>query len=247
MFVRPPVSQASLDRANPHSAEDPYHTSDGPPIPKLKRYQKLRIRGTFRRIKRRSDKGQYHSDDGYTSDPGPPLPDDPVVVDMDDDDETDGADSSEGHGQGAESRGGNKKKELERKLEKKRNQLLLEKEHFQETQNSYLQGLVTTTSGKAQQRIRSRFQRDHIKSHAAIEQNRKKIEKYRRDLASLQEGGAKEGLRGKIEGGLKAPFVGIKKGFNIAGNTLKKGKRYIIRTRSSHGECLGDGDRKSVV
>ena len=56
-------------------------------------------------------------------------------------------------------------------------------------------------------RIRSRLKRDHIKSNAVIEQNRKKIEKYERDLALLQEGGAKEGLRGKIEGGLKIPLV----------------------------------------
>ena len=35
------------------------------------------------RIKRRSDKSQYHSDDGYTSDPGPPLHDDPLPsIDM---------------------------------------------------------------------------------------------------------------------------------------------------------------------
>ena len=56
-------------------------------------------------------------------------------------------------------------------------------------------------------RIKSRLKRDHMKSHAVIEQNRKKIEKYERDLALLQEGGAKEGLRGKIEEGLKIPFV----------------------------------------
>ena len=29
---------------------------------------------------------------------------------------------------------------------------------------------------------------------------------------------------------------------NIAGNTLKKGKRYIIRTRSSQGGELGEGE-----
>ena len=46
-----------------------------------------------------------------------------------------------------------------------------------------------------------------MRSHNAIESNLKKIDKYERDMASLQEGGAKEGLRGKIEGGLKAPFV----------------------------------------
>ena len=56
-------------------------------------------------------------------------------------------------------------------------------------------------------RIKSRFQRDHVKSHTAIESSLKKIEKYEKDIASLQEGGAKEGLRGKIEGGLKAPFA----------------------------------------
>ena len=56
-------------------------------------------------------------------------------------------------------------------------------------------------------RIKSRFQRDHIKSHAAIEQSLKKIDKIEKDMVLLQEGGAKEGLRGKIEEGLKAPFV----------------------------------------
>ena len=56
-------------------------------------------------------------------------------------------------------------------------------------------------------RIKSRYQRDHDKSHAAIEQNRKKIEKYQREIVLLQEGGAKEGLRGKIEEGLKAQLM----------------------------------------
>ena len=57
-------------------------------------------------------------------------------------------------------------------------------------------------------RIKSRLLREQLKAQAAVEQNRKKIEKYEKDLVLLQEGGAKEGrLRGKIEGGLKAPFV----------------------------------------
>jgi hypothetical protein len=207
-------------------------------MPKTKRYVRRRIRGTFRRITRRIDKGQYHSDDGYTSDPGPPLPDDH----HEEDEETDGADSSEGHGQGAESRTVRQIK-LERKLEKTKNQLELEREHYQVTQSLHRHDLETSTSEKAQQRIKSRLLREQLKAQAAVEQNRKKIEKYEKDLVLLQEGGAKEGrLRGKIEGGLKAPFVGIKKGFNIAGNTLKKGKRYIIRTRSSQGGELGEGE-----
>ena len=58
----------------------------------------------------------------------------------------------QGHGQGAESRTERQKKELEKKLQKTRQQLLQEKEHIQVAQNSYLQGLETTQSGKAQQR-----------------------------------------------------------------------------------------------
>ena len=104
--------------------QDPDQQTDMVPMPKIKRYNRLRIKRTFRRCtlynmyihnkiyvhiaiahimynllettftvcmyfpvpflspshrtKRRSDKGQYHSDDGYTSDPGPPMPDDPI-------------------------------------------------------------------------------------------------------------------------------------------------------------------------
>jgi hypothetical protein len=219
-------------------------------MPKTKRY--LRMRKPLRRRKRRSEK-IHNSDDGYTSDPGPhgSMPDEASLPpgatlppgDMDEDDETDGADSSEGHGQGAESRLNRQRREIQRKLDKTRTQLAQEKKDYRETQASYLQDMEVTTSEKTHLRLRNRVQRDHIK---AIEQNLRKIGKYEKGIATLHEGGTKEGLRGKIEGGLKAPFAGIKKGFNMAGNKLKKGRRYIIRTRSSQGG-VGDVEGKIAV
>jgi hypothetical protein len=251
-MFRPPSAQNSIDRGHPlSSAEDTYHRGwYSAHMPKTKRY--LRMRKPLRRRKRRSEK-IHNSDDGYTSDPGPhgSMPDEASLPpgatlppgDMDEDDETDGADSSEGHGQGAESRLNRQRREIQRKLDKTRTQLAQEKKDYRETQASYLQDMEVTTSEKTHLRLRNRVQRDHIK---AIEQNLRKIGKYEKGIATLHEGGTKEGLRGKIEGGLKAPFAGIKKGFNMAGNKLKKGRRYIIRTRSSQGG-VGDVEGKIAV
>ena len=63
------------------------------------------------------------------------------------------------------------------------------------------------TGSSPHSRIQSRFHRNRMRSHAIMEHNRKKIEKYEKDLTSLHEGGAKEGLRGKIEGGLKGSLT----------------------------------------
>ena len=57
----------------------------------------------------------------------------------------------QGHGQGAESRTVRQIK-LERKLEKTKNQLELEREHYQVTQSLHRHDLETSTSEKAQQR-----------------------------------------------------------------------------------------------
>ena len=61
---------------------------------------------------------------------------------------------SQGHGgQGAESRSERQRRELQRKLEKNKSRLEQKKDHYQETQASYLQDLGSTTSEKAQQRL----------------------------------------------------------------------------------------------
>lgn len=190
----------------------------------LHRVQPMKIRH-FRR-KRRSEK-TYHSDDGYTSDPG-------LTVREDDDDETDGDPDS------GEVRKTQQIRDIEAKLERSRRQLQEEEDNIQDCQNEYLQGMESTMNDKMQQKIKSKFQSRNSKSRSNAETIKKKVEKYEEQLRQLKDGTLPPNSTYSQK--MKEKFQGIKGSLtSYASNRLKKKQRYTTGS-PQEDEDPGEGD-----
>eukprot|EP00731_Ephydatia_muelleri_P010513 Em0005g1099a len=157
-----------------HAGPQPNVEMTEPAITNKARFSRmLKHRVRFRRGKHRSDK-QYHSDDGYTSDPG--------QVRGEEEDETDGEPPLS-----AEVRRLQQVKELEKKLEKAKAQLHEEEESCHEYKNEYVQEMESTMNDKAQLKIKARFQTRQGSYREKSEKLKKKIEKLDEQLRQAKE------------------------------------------------------------
>ena len=155
-----------------------YHAASGDTEPalvtsKVRFSRMLKHKVRFRRGKNRSDR-HYHSDDGYTSDPG--------QVRGEEEDETDGEPPLS-----AEVRRLQQVKELEKKLEKTKAQLHEEEESCHEYKNEYVQEMESTMNDKAQLKIKARFQTRQGSYREKSEKLKKKIEKLDEQLRQAKE------------------------------------------------------------